>query len=138
SYSGMLLANQATRGSRTIPVYQFDRAKLIVSLGADFLGTWLAPVEFARQYSYGRKIDEKNPVMSKHYQFESFLSMTGACADERFTHRPSETGAVALALYAALGGSVSGPSISDDKLKKGIEKVAADLKASGGAALVVS
>ena len=42
--------------------------------------------------------------MSKHYQFESHLSMTGANADERFTHRPSETGAVALALLNALDG----------------------------------
>jgi molybdopterin-containing oxidoreductase family iron-sulfur binding subunit len=68
SYSGMLLANEATHGKRAIPAYQFDRAKVIVSLGADFLGTWLNPVEFAYQYAMGRKIDEKNPVMSKHYQ----------------------------------------------------------------------
>ena len=92
------MANEATQGKRAIPSYQFDKAKVIVSLGADFLGTWLAPVEFARQYSTGRKIDEKNPVMSKHYQFESFLSMTGANADERFTHRPSETGASSICI----------------------------------------
>ena len=79
-------------GSRAIPSYNFDAAKVIVSLGADFLGTWLNPVEFARGYSYGRKIDEKNPAMSKHYQFESFLSMTGANADERFTHRHQKAG----------------------------------------------
>ncbi|MBK5272979.1 MAG: TAT-variant-translocated molybdopterin oxidoreductase, partial [Bacteroidia bacterium] len=96
SYSGMLLANEASGFGRKIPTYNFSAAKVIVSLGADFLGTWLSPVEFARGYSKGRKIDEKNPQMSKHYQFESFLSMTGANADERFTHRPSETGAVAL------------------------------------------
>ncbi len=31
-----------------------------------------------------RRIDEKNPKMSKHYQFESLLSMTGGNADERY------------------------------------------------------
>jgi len=138
SYSGMLQANEASFGNRAIPSYQFGNAKLIVSLGADFLGTWLSPIEFARGYSYGRKIDEKNPQMSKHYQFESYLSMTGACADERFTHRPSETGAVALALYAALGGAVNAPAIADAKLKQAINKVANDLKNNNGAALVVS
>ena len=51
SYSGMLLANEATYGKRTIPSYHFDKAKVIVSLGADFLGTWLSPIEFARQYA---------------------------------------------------------------------------------------
>jgi molybdopterin-containing oxidoreductase family iron-sulfur binding subunit len=137
SYSGMLLANEATHGKRAIPAYQFDKANVIVSLGADFLGTWLSPVEFARQYSVGRKIkDEKNPVMSKHYQFESYLSMTGACADARFTHRPSETGAVATALLAALTGGTA-PNINA-QLRAGIDTVARDLKANSGQALVVS
>lgn len=138
SYSGMLLANEATGFGRKLPSYNFSAAKVIVSLGADFLGTWLSPVEFARDYSRGRKIDEKNPQMSKHYQFESYLSMTGANADERFTHRPSEAGDVALALLAAINGSTSAPAITDDKLKKGIAKVAADLKANTGTSLVVS
>ena len=137
SFSGMLLANEACFGKRAIPSYNFAKAKIIVSLGADFLGTWLSPVEFARQYSQNRKINEKNPAMSKHYQFESFLSMTGASADERFTHRPSEAGAVALALYAALTSSGSAPALSD-KVKAGITTVVADLNANKGAALVIS
>ena len=138
SYSGLLMANQASFGRRAVPSYQFDRARVIVSLGADFLGTWLNPVEFARQYSTGRKINEKNPVMSKHYQVESFLSMTGANADERFVHRPSETGAVALAILNALGGAAPAVNIADAALRAGIQKIAADLSANRGAALVVS
>ncbi len=136
SFSGMLLANEACFGKKAIPSYNFANAKVIVSLGADFLGTWLSPVEFARQYVQKRKINEKNPEMSKHYQFESFLSTTGASADERFTHRPSETGAVALAIYTALTGGSD--SALPEKLKKGIEKAAADLKANSGSAIVVS
>jgi molybdopterin-containing oxidoreductase family iron-sulfur binding subunit len=138
SYSGMLLANEASGFGRNIPTYRFDAAKVIVSLGADFLGSWLNPVENAVGYGKGRKIDEKNPQMSKHYQFEGYLSTTGGSADERFTHRPSETGAVALAILAALDGSVSAPAIDDAKLKAGIAKVAADLKANTGAGLVVA
>ena len=136
SFSGMLLANEACFGKKAIPSYNFANAKVIVSLAADFLGTWLSPIEFARQYVQKRKINEKNPEMSKHYQFESFLSTTGASADERFTHRPSEAGAVALAIYAALNGDTS--SALPEKLKKGIEKVAADLKTNSGSAIVVS
>src|SRR6476620_9642560 len=137
SYSGLLLGNEASFGRRAIPSYHFDRARVIVSLGADFLGTWLSPVEFARGYSFGRKIDERNPKMSRHYQFEPYLSMTGSNADLRYSHRPSETGAVALALYAALGGSGATANIADQKLRDGIQKAAADLKAAGGAGLVV-
>jgi hypothetical protein len=52
--------------------------------------------------------------MSRHIQFESMMSMTGANADERYHHRPSETGAIAIALYAALGGAVTAPALSQD------------------------
>ncbi|RYZ23437.1 MAG: 4Fe-4S dicluster domain-containing protein [Chitinophagaceae bacterium] len=135
SYSGMLQANESSFGRRAIPAYNFDRAAVIVSLGADFLGTWIAPVEFARAYSAGRKIDEKNPRMSKHYQVESILSLTGSNADERYTCRPSEHGAVALAILNALNGT--GTNIADKKLAEGVAKIARDLKANSGRALVV-
>ena len=65
------------------------------------------------------------------------MSMTGANADERFTHRPSETGAVALALLAAIAGNAATTALSD-KVKAGITKAAAELKANKGAAVVVS
>lgn len=135
SYSGLLLANEAAYGKRAFPSYQLDKAKVVVGLSADFLGTWLNPIEQQKGYSHGRKINEASPEMSKHYQFESMLSMTGANADERFTHRPSETGVVALSLLNAINGQ--GASVNDAKLKAGIEKVAKDLIANKGAAVVM-
>ena len=135
SYSGLLLANEASYGRRGIPSYQFDAANVIVSIGADFLGTWLSPVEFAKQYSAGRKINDTRKTLSKHYQFESMLSMTGANADERYTHRPSETGIVAAALLNAINGQ--GATGVTGKLKAGIEKAAKDLTANRGRGLVV-
>lgn len=135
SYSGMLLANQASYGKKVIPAYHFENAKVIVSLGADFLTTWLSPVVFANQYAQNRRIDEEKPTMSKHFQFESHYSITGANADERYLHKPSETGAVALALLGALGGGTS--SNISGKVAEGIKKAAAELSANKGAALVV-
>lgn len=135
SYNGMLMANQASYGQRIIPSYHFENAKVIVSLGADFLGSWLNPVAFANQYSVNRKINAKNPAMSRHIQFESFMSMTGANADERYLHKPSEIGKVALALLGALGGGTSANLTG--ALAEGIKKTAAELSANKGAALVV-
>lgn len=137
SYSGMLLANEACYGKRAIPSYHFDKAKVIVSLGADFLGTWLSPTEFGHQYAKNKKVTGEKPELSKHFQFESMMSMTGSNADDRYTHKPSETGAVALALLAKLGGSVTAPAIADARLAKGIETAAAALSTSKGAGLVV-
>jgi molybdopterin-containing oxidoreductase family iron-sulfur binding subunit len=135
SYSGMIMANQASYGQRVIPAYHFENAKVIVSLGADFLGTWLSPVVFAKQYAVNRRINEKNPTMSRHIQFEGYFSMTGANADERYLHKPSETGAIALALLGALGGGTSA-NVSG-ALAEGIKKTAAELMSHKGASLVV-
>ena len=136
SHSGQLLANEISYGKKIIPSYHFENAKTIVSIGADFLGTWLSPVVFTKQYSKGKKIDEKNPQMSKHIHFESVLSLTGANADEKFLHRPSEEGAVVAALMNAVKGqAVTG--LKDAKLIAGITKAAKLLNDSKGTALVV-
>lgn len=131
SYSGMLLANEASYGKKTLPSYHFDKAKTIVSLGADFLGTWLSPVEFAKQYAAGRKISAKNPVMSRHYQVEANHTISGAAADFRAVCKPSEMGAVAIALYNAITTGTA-PAFSNKKLNDLVVKAAADLKAGNG------
>jgi len=137
SHSAMLLANQASYGKTIIPTYHFENAKAIVSLSADFLGTWLSPVEFARQYAVGKKLDEKNPAMSRHIHFETVASMTGSNADEKYLCRPSELPMIAAALLSAVnGGEITG--ITDAKLKAGIQAAAKTLTAHKGAALVVS
>jgi molybdopterin-containing oxidoreductase family iron-sulfur binding subunit len=135
SYSGMLQANQASYGKSALPSYHFENAKVIVSLGADFLGTWLSPVIFNNQYSKTRRINAEKPEMSRHFQFESYLSLTGANADERYLHKPSETGAVALALLDALTGGAS--ANLKGNIAEGVKKAAAELNANKGAALVV-
>ena len=130
SYSGMLQANMASYGKQTLPTYHFDKAKTIVSLGADFLGTWLSPVEFSKGYSKGRKISAKNLSLSKHYHAEGNHTITGAAADERVTCRPSEMGLMAAGLYAAVtGGTPSGLNANQSKW---ITKAAADLKKGNG------
>lgn len=133
SYSGMLLANEMSYGKRALPTYHFEKAQTVFSIGADFLGTWLAPVEFSAGFMKTRKIlgkDAKNATMSKHYQVEGVMSLSGANADERATCKPSEYGKVAAALYRAVtGGSASTGSANVDKL---VQAAAADLKRGNG------
>lgn len=131
SYSGMLLANEASYGKRALPSYHFDKAKTIVSIGADFLGTWLSPIEFAKGYSIGRKVSAAKPTMSRHYQFEAMHSLTGANADKRAVCKPSEFGAVAVALYNAVSTGAT-PSFASQVLNNYIAQAATDLKAGNG------
>ena len=59
SASGILQANLESFGKAAIPEYHFENAKLIVSFGADFLGTWLSPAEYSAQYASGRELNPK-------------------------------------------------------------------------------
>lgn len=133
SHSGMLLANAESYGKKALPSYHFDKANTIFSLGADFLGTWLSPIEFAHQYSNGRKVTTKNKKMSRHYQIEPMHTISGAAADVRATCRPSEIGAVAVALYNLIvNGTAPSNKGFSKTLNKTLTEAAADLKKGNG------
>ena len=138
SSAALLAANQQSFGIRAVPNYRFDKAEVIASFGADFLGTWISPVEYARDYATNRKIrNVKGASMSRHYQVESHMSLTGSNADNRILVKPSEQGAAIVALYNALTGNSGGPKLND-KAAAAIQKMAADLKNAQGKSLVVS
>ncbi|WP_299991759.1 TAT-variant-translocated molybdopterin oxidoreductase [uncultured Pontibacter sp.] len=120
----------------TVPGYDFSRANIIVSISADFLGTWIAPTPFAKQYIQNRKVSADKPNMSRHYQFETIMSLTGANADVRVPIKPSEELAIVTAIYNGLSGQgVNAPANVD---KKALENAIRDLRANNGRALVVS
>ncbi len=139
SVSGLLKANADSFGKATLPSYNFAKAKVVVGLSCDFLGTWVAPQEFSRQYAQLRKLNSDeggNREMSRHFQFETTLSLTGSNADYRAAIKPSQEGLVALALYNKLTGkSASSLGVETDKL---LTKAANELAAHKGEALVVS
>jgi Fe-S-cluster-containing dehydrogenase component len=144
SLAALRHANDLCFGRPVVPRFRFDRARVIVGIEADFLGSWLSPVEFARQYADGRRPGGAAP-MARHYQFESGLSLTGSNADRRAAVLPSELGLVALALAGRLarlaGAADPGPAVSavapscEPAL---LDAVAADLWAHRGESLVVS
>ncbi|WP_426059551.1 TAT-variant-translocated molybdopterin oxidoreductase [Hymenobacter sp. B1770] len=129
SASALLQANGGT-----VPGYDFSRANIIVSLDADFLGTWISPVEYGRQYAMTRKVNRDKRTMSRHYQFETAMTLSGCNADIRVPVKPSELGQVALALYNAVNGAGGASAYKNDKLTQ----AARDLTANRGASLVIS
>ncbi|MDQ3109249.1 MAG: TAT-variant-translocated molybdopterin oxidoreductase [Bacteroidota bacterium] len=133
SYSGMLKANLSSFGKAMIPTYRFDKAEVIVSLGADFLANWLSPIEHAKQYSMTRKVSKNKKTMSKHYQFESILSLTGSNADERIPVKPSQLAQIALGLLNGVGGGGSASTVAGAQVKKAADA----LKGANGKGLVV-
>ncbi|MFN3917313.1 MAG: TAT-variant-translocated molybdopterin oxidoreductase [Flavobacteriales bacterium] len=136
SYSGIRKANKESFGKAVIPDYNFSKAKTIVSVGADFLSGWLLSAQNTSQYVQTRV--PENKWMSRHYQFESVMTLTGSNADVRSMIKPSEEGAVVASLYQEITGKSLGISIDNESLNAKIKICAADLKADKGESLVVA
>jgi molybdopterin-containing oxidoreductase family iron-sulfur binding subunit len=102
SCSAILEAHGRTHGIRLLPHYHLDKAEVIISFDADFLGTWISPVEFTSAYQGGRRLEAPAPRLSYHVQFESLLSLTGTKADRRVCVAPGEIGATMSRLAAGV------------------------------------
>lgn len=144
---------KASYGEDVLPQYRFDRAKIIVSIDADFIGTWITPTAFSSQFTEGRKDIKK---MNRLISFDSTYSLTGANADIRVRIKPSQQLDVVMGLlheivvkkgrssYAGNGGMKSALSAyADVPARLGIEpalfaKMADDLWDNRGAGLVVA
>lgn len=99
SYEDIRLGAESSYGKGEVPFYRFDQAKMVVSIDADFLGTWIAPVAFSRQYTQARKNIEK---MNRVVVFESGFSLTGANADLRVAIRPSQRLSLVVGILAEI------------------------------------
>lgn len=138
SSSGMLTANQKSFGLRAIPDYRFDKAKVVVSFGADFLGTWLSPVEYTKRYTSARRLDEGQRSMLRHYQIESHMSLTGSNADVRFPVKPSEEAGMVLALYNAIAGAKGAEQFSGPGTTVDVTPLAEELLENESQSIVIS
>ncbi len=134
SESSALDAFQAKYGERALAGYDFSKAMTIVSVGADFLGDWQGG-GFDAGYAKNRVPDHGK--MSRHVQFESNMSLTGANADKRVPLKPSQQKQALAKLYSlVVGGSVS--TDLPEHINVAIQKAASQLKKAGSNGVVVT
>jgi MoCo/4Fe-4S cofactor protein with predicted Tat translocation signal len=137
SRSAMLDANRESFGERALPTYKFDKADVVVSFAADFIGDWL---DTGHSKDYASKRNPDTGSMSRHYQFESNLSLTGANADYRTPIKASDMGLTIVNLYNILAdkaGATTVPAKKSDYYSQ-ITKAANDLWKAKGRSLVVA
>ena len=132
SESGAADAFMAMYGKRALPNYHLNKAKTIVSFGADFLGDFHGG--FEKSYIAGRKPETGH--MSYHVHFESNMSLTGANSDKRVVVKPSDQVFALLNLYNAVTGSnfASKSTPVDAEVKK----MASELKKAGSKGVVLT
>jgi len=136
SASAIIEANKKSFGKAVIPNYRFNNAKLIVSFNADFLGNWLSSIEYIKGYSSGRNLIDHNK-MSKHIQLESYLSLTGTNADERYNIKPSDEAIILLNLYNEIAAAKGESAYQVAATPVEVKNIAKSLLNNQGSSLVV-
>ena len=126
----------------TVPRLRLDKARLVVTIDADILGTYLSPAEFMKQWS---KAKTPGADMIRLVAFESMMTLTGMNADDRIAIKPSNQLDVVFSLINLVGkkgGSVPGGAQAFlknyDKADEFLTKLADELWANRGKSLVVA
>ncbi|TXE06382.1 4Fe-4S dicluster domain-containing protein [Seonamhaeicola algicola] len=128
-------AYQAKYGERGLADYDFSKAMTIVSVGADFLGDWQGG-GFDAGYAKNRIPDHGK--MSRHIQFESNMSLSGANADKRVPVTPSQQKLVLAKLHSLVVGSAYAGGKLPESVEVAIQKAASQIKKAGSKAVVIS
>jgi MoCo/4Fe-4S cofactor protein with predicted Tat translocation signal len=133
SSSEALDAFEAVYGERALADYDFSRASLIVSVGADFLGDWQGG-GYDANYAKGRVPNQGK--MSRHFQMEANMTLSGASADKRIPMSVAQQKQALLKIYNVVtGSSVSTSKINNEDV---VMKAAQQLKAAGSKGVLVS
>ena len=122
AYESIKAANKEIFGIEGLPSYHMDRADFLVSFGADFLETWLSPVEYARKFKSMHAIH--NGEKGLFYHIGPYQSLTGANADLWIPCNPGGETALALGSIREALGQGKGNRIPGN-LRSSIESIAA-------------
>lgn len=134
SSSEALDAFESVYGERALVDYDFSKASLIVSVGADFLGDWQGG-GYDSGYAKGRI--PQNGKMSRHFQLEANMTLSGAAADKRLAMTVANQKQALVQIYNIVTGA-SVPVSLDAKFKTDVTKVGQQLKAAGANGVLVS
>ena len=96
AYESLKSANEQIFGIKGLPSYHMDQADVLLTFGADFLETWLSPVEYAWKFKAMHELREGTKNL--FFQVSPFQSLTGANADHWLACKPGSESVVALGL----------------------------------------
>ena len=139
SESEALDAFEQRYGIRGLANYDFSNTKLILSIGADFLGDWQGG-GFDCSYTKGRIPDDGK--MSRHIQFESNMTLSGANADLRVPLRINEQKLILIEIYKSIFGDNKLKLESNLQLSKKLQNIVdttiKELKSAKAGAVVIT
>jgi molybdopterin-containing oxidoreductase family iron-sulfur binding subunit len=96
AYEPLRAANRIVFGRDALPRYQIEAARFLLAFDADFLETWISPVEFARAFARFRTVREG--TRGGFVYVGPRLNLTAANADTWIPIRPGTEGVLALGM----------------------------------------
>jgi molybdopterin-containing oxidoreductase family iron-sulfur binding subunit len=96
AYESLKTANDKIFGVDGLASYHMDQADILVSFGADFLETWLSPVEYAWKFKAMHEFIDGNKNL--FFQISPCQTLTGANADHWLACKPGSESIIALGL----------------------------------------
>ncbi len=99
-YEPQRAAHDALFGLPAVPDYRIDECEFVISFAADFLETWLSPVQFARRFAQMHAYHDKG--LGRFAYVGPRLSVTAANADDFLQVPPGGERAVALAMLKVI------------------------------------
>jgi molybdopterin-containing oxidoreductase family iron-sulfur binding subunit len=115
--------------------YSFDKADVVLSIDADFLGALPGSLAHARHFVARRRPDEAER-MNRLYVVETMPSLTGSRADHRLPLKPSAIVEFARQVAAAVGVGAAGAGSGETQTWAAA--IAKDLQAHRGTSLVIA
>ncbi len=119
-------------------IYKFDKADVVLSLDADFLGFGPGAVRYAKDFSSRRRMGTVEHEVNRLYVVEPVPSVTGANADHRLSLKARDVHAFAAAVAADVGAAGAAGGALSTAAQKWASEVAADLQAHKGRSAVVA
>ncbi len=130
-YNGIALA----AGQTLRPKYNFEKAKVVLSIDNDFLGTGQESVANNLGFSKARKVQSEKDSMNRLYVVESSFSITGGMADHRSQLSQGQMEQFTRQLAAALG--IEG-SYEETVAAEWLKALVSDLKKNSASSIVIA
>ncbi|MDW7974997.1 MAG: TAT-variant-translocated molybdopterin oxidoreductase [Leptospiraceae bacterium] len=106
-------------GTSVVPYFRFDKAKLVVAIENDFMGTFPGAQVYSRAFTEKRNLNyKKQQDYNSLIVFESMFTTTGGYADHRFPIKPGDAYLIALSIAAELNNQLMvGPFAKNDQVR---------------------
>jgi MoCo/4Fe-4S cofactor protein with predicted Tat translocation signal len=136
---GAVAGLRALFGEDVAPVYDFRRADVVVSFGADFTQVGPGRLRYAKDFARRRRVRSADDDMNRLWQVESTPTPTGTLADHRLALAPADIAALAAVVAGEMGiAGAPAATLPARASRAWVDALLADLRAHAGRSIVIA